>query len=208
MEHQAATGPAKGRPGLAGFALGVVLSVLASATPAQENIDTVKPALHGKHWVVVAGQPLAATAGAMTFMKGGNAVDAAAATLAASATMWDTLSWGGETQALVHDPRTGEVKGINALGAAPTGATPEFFRSRGLSQPPDFGPLAAVTPGTPGGIMVMLAEFGTLSLEEVLAPAIEMARGYRSEERRVGKEWRARWAPAETRQREGDGGGG
>lgn len=178
MEYQAATGPAKGRPGLAGFALGVVLSVLASATPAQENIDTVKPALHGKHWVVVAGKPLAATAGAMTFMKGGNAVDAAAATLAASATMWDTLSWGGETQALIHDPRTGEVKGINALGAAPTGATPEFFRSRGLSQPPDFGPLAAVTPGTPGGIMVMLAEFGTLSLEEVLAPAIEMARGY------------------------------
>src|SRR5690606_40103654 len=52
------------------------------------------------------------------------------------------------------------------------------FRSRGLSQPPDFGPLAAVTPGTPGGLMVMLAEFGTMSLEEVLAPALEMAKGY------------------------------
>lgn len=158
--------------------LGIVLALLAASAPAQENIDTVKPTLHGRHWVAVAGKPLAATAGAMTFMRGGNAVDAAAAMLAASATMWDTLGWGGETQALVHDPRTGEVKGINALGAAPTGATPEFFRSLGLSQPPDFGPLAAVTPGTPGGLMVMLAEFGTMSLEEVLAPALEMARGY------------------------------
>jgi gamma-glutamyltranspeptidase/glutathione hydrolase len=44
--------------------------------------------------------------------------------------------------------------------------------------PPQFGPLAAVTPGTPGGLMVMLAEFGTMSLAEVLAPAIEMADGY------------------------------
>ena len=44
--------------------------------------------------------------------------------------------------------------------------------------PPEFGPLAAVTPGAPGGLMVMLAEFGKLSLAEVLAPAIDMADGY------------------------------
>ncbi|HEU0078586.1 MAG TPA: gamma-glutamyltransferase, partial [Longimicrobiaceae bacterium] len=85
---------------------------------------------------------------------------------------------GGETQALIYNPRTGRVVGINALGVAPSGATPEYFRSRGMAHPPEYGPLAATTPGTPGGLMLMLAEFGTMSLGEVLAPAIQMADGY------------------------------
>src|SRR5712664_2353098 len=139
---------------------------------------TQKPALHGQHWMAVTGKPLAATAGAMIFLKGGNAVDAACAMIAATSTMWDTLSWGGETQALIYNPNTGKVIGINALGVAPTGATPEFFHKKGLNYPPEFGPLAAVTPGTPGGIMTMLAEYGTMSLADVLAPAIQMADGY------------------------------
>ncbi|HMB58563.1 MAG TPA: gamma-glutamyltransferase, partial [Xanthomonadales bacterium] len=139
---------------------------------------TVKPVLHGQHWVAVTGKPLAATAGGMTFMRGGNAVDAACAMLAATSTMWDTLGWGGETQALIYNPNTGEVKGINALGVAPTGATAEYFRSKGMLYPPEYGPLAAVTPGTPGGLMVMLADYGKLSLAEVLAPAMQMAEGY------------------------------
>jgi gamma-glutamyltranspeptidase/glutathione hydrolase len=139
---------------------------------------TAKPLLHGKHWVAVTGKPLAATAGAMTFTRGGNAVDAACAMLAATSTMWDTLGWGGETQALIYNPHTGEVKGINALGVAPTGATAEFFEEQGMVYPPEYGPLAAVTPGTPGGLMVMLAEYGKLSLAQVLAPAMQMAEGY------------------------------
>ena len=92
--------------------------------------------------------------------------------------MWDTLSWGGETQALIYNPHTKKVIGINALGVAPTGATPEFFQGKGMQYPPEYGPLAAVTPGTPGGLMTMLAEYGRLSLTDVLAPAIEMADGY------------------------------
>ncbi len=139
---------------------------------------TAKPVLHGSHWVAVTGKPLAATAGAMTFTRGGNAVDAACAMLAATSTMWDTLGWGGETQALIYNPNTGEVKGINALGVAPTGATADFFKEQGMVYPPEYGPLAAVTPGTPGGLMVMLAEYGRLSLAQVLAPAMEMAEGY------------------------------
>jgi gamma-glutamyltranspeptidase/glutathione hydrolase len=139
---------------------------------------TAKPVLHGKHWVAVTGKPLAATAGAMTFTRGGNAVDAACAMLAATSTMWDTLGWGGETQALIYNPHTGEVKGINALGVAPSGATAEFFQEQGMVYPPEYGPLAAVTPGTPGGLMVMLAEYGRLSLAEVLAPAMQMAEAY------------------------------
>ncbi len=153
----------------------IALLCLISNAQAQK---TGKPVLHGKHWVAVTGKPLAATAGAMTFTRGGNAVDASCAMLAATSTMWDTLGWGGETQALIYNPKTGEVKGINALGVAPTGATADYFRSQGMVYPPEYGPLAAVTPGTPGGLMVMLAEYGKLSLAEVLAPAMQMAAGY------------------------------
>jgi gamma-glutamyltranspeptidase/glutathione hydrolase len=159
-------------------AVTAALAVLAGPVQGQEERETIKPALHGKHWVAITGKPLAATAGALTFARGGNAVDAACAMLAAAATMWDTLSWGGETQALIFDPRSNEVRAINALGVAPTGATPEFFRSRGMHRPPEFGPLAAVTPGTPGGLITMLAEYGTMSLAEVLEPAMQMAAGY------------------------------
>ena len=139
---------------------------------------TAKPPLHGRHWMAITGKPLAATAGAMMFQKGGNAVDAACAMLASVATMWDVLSWGGETQALIYHPTLQKVIGINALGVAPTGATPAYYKSKGHRYPPEFGPLAAITPGTPGGLLVMLAEYGIMSLAEVLAPAIQMADGY------------------------------
>jgi gamma-glutamyltranspeptidase/glutathione hydrolase len=181
-------------------AIAALLAVAAMSQPAasQEQRDTIKPTLHGKHWVAITGKPLGATAGALIFERGGNAVDAACAMLAAVATMWDTLSWGGETQALIFDPRSSKVRAINALGVAPTGATPEFFRSRGMRGPPQLGPLAALTPGTPGGLMVMLAEFGTMSLEQVLEPAMQMAAGYPMEQTEAiniegNKEWLLRW---------------
>src|SRR5438552_15275855 len=139
---------------------------------------TQKPPLHGSHWMAVTRKPLAATAGAMIFERGGNAVDAAAAMIAATCTMWDTLSWGGETQALIYDPYAKIVVGINALGVAPTGATAAFFRGKGMKYPPEYGPLAAVTPGTPGGLLTMLAKSGKLSPADVLAPSIEVADGY------------------------------
>lgn len=155
----------------------VLIISFAIATVAMAQ-KTNKPPLHGTHWMAVTGKPLAATAGAMIFQKGGNAVDAACAMIAATCTMWDTLSWGGETQALIYNPHTRKVIGINALGVAPTGATADFFKAKGMKYPPEYGPLAAVTPGTPGGLMTMLAEYGTLSLSDVLAPAIQMADGY------------------------------
>ena len=139
---------------------------------------TAKPPLHARHWIAITGKPLGATAGAMMFQKGGNAVDAACAMLAAVTTMWDVLSWGGETQALIYHPGLKKVIGINALGAAPSGATAAFYKSKGLRYPPEYGPLAAITPGTPGGLLVMLADYGTLSLADVLGPAIQMADGY------------------------------
>ena len=153
----------------------VILLLLFSGTHAQR---TVKPVLHGRHWMAITGKPLGATAGATIFSQGGNAIDAACAMLAATATMYDVLSWGGETQALIYNPKTKKVIGVNALGVAPTGATPEFYKQKDLKYPPQFGPLSAVTPGTPGGLMVMLAEYGSMSLAQVLKPCMEMAEGY------------------------------
>ena len=175
------------RAGLAATLTGMTLMTMHAEPAPGQSVSpiatdsiakTQKPPLHGRHWMAITGKPLAATAGAMMFQRGGNAVDAACAMLAATSTMWDVLSWGGETQALVYDPRARKVVAINGLGVAPSGATVGFFRSRGLDFPPPRGPQSAVTPGTPGGLMLMLAEYGRLSLAEVLAPAIELADGY------------------------------
>lgn len=146
---------------------------------------TQKPPLHAKHWMAITGKPLGASAGAQIFNEGGNAIDAACAMLGATCTMWDVLSWGGETQALIYNPNTKKVIGINALGVAPTGATADFFLEKDMKYPPQFGPLAAVTPGTPGGLMHMLAEYGTMSLKQVLRPAIQMAEGYPMEQQTI-----------------------
>lgn len=132
--------------------------------------------------MAITGKPLGATAGARMFERGGNAVDAACAMLGAVCTMYDDVAWGGETQALIYDPGTRKVIGINALGVAPTGATPEFFKGKGMRYPPGEGPLAALTPGTVGGLLTMLAEYGKLSLKDVLSSAMEMADGYPVEE--------------------------
>ena len=154
------------------FTSWIFVSLFSFAQPTQ------KPPLHGKNWMAITGKPLAATAGAKIFDKGGNAVDAACAMLAATCTMWDVLSWGGETQALIYNPNTKQVIAINAMGVAPTGATVDFFKSKGYQFPPEYGPLAATTPGTPGGICYMLSNYGTMSLKDVLAPAMELAAGY------------------------------
>ena len=156
------------------FFLLITLSTMAQKTQ--------KPPLHARNWMAITGKPLSANAGAMIFTQGGNAIDAACAMLAAGCTMWDVLSWGGETQAIIYNPKTKKVISINALGVAPTGATVDFFKSKGYDYPPEYGPLAAVTPGTPGGLCFMLAEYGTMSLKQVLAPAMQMADGYPMED--------------------------
>jgi gamma-glutamyltranspeptidase/glutathione hydrolase len=104
----------------------LVIGLLCCGTGPLLAQRTQKPPLHAKHWLAITGKPLAATAGALIFAKGGNAVDAACAMLGAVTTMWDVLSWGGETQALIYHPKLKKVIGIDALGVAPTGATAEF----------------------------------------------------------------------------------
>jgi len=160
------------------ISLAVLIFLLGAAAASSFAQKTEKPVLHGRNWVAITGKPLAATAGALIFAKGGNAVDASCAMLGAVCTMYDVLSWGGETQALIFNPKTGKVIAVNALGVAPSGATVRFYKDKGYAYPPEYGVLSAVTPGTPGGLLTMLAEFGTMSLAEVLAPALRLAEGY------------------------------
>lgn len=59
---------------------------------------------------------------------------------------------------------------INGLGVAPTGAAADFFRNQGMNYPPEFGPLAATAPGTPGALMTMVAEWGPSPSPRCLRP--------------------------------------
>ena len=181
--------------------LAILVLLLAPIVSAQR---TVKPPLHGRHWMAITGKPLGATAGAMMFQKGGNAVDAACAMLGAVSTMWDTLSWGGETQALIFNPKTGRSSGSTRSAWRPPARPPEFFRGKGMPYPPDYGPLAAVTPGTPGGLMVMLAEYGTTEPDRRARPRDPDGRRLRDRgagRQRASKRKRRRSRSGRTRRR-------
>src|SRR5882724_9236431 len=96
-------------PGVTGLARTAVTAMVSASVifgGPQAQGRTQKPALYGQHWMAVTGKPIAAAAGAKIFDRGGNAVDAACAMIAATATAWTTLSWGGETQALIYNPQT------------------------------------------------------------------------------------------------------
>jgi gamma-glutamyltranspeptidase/glutathione hydrolase len=88
--------------------------------------QTQKPVIYGKNWVAITGAP-AATAGSIVFQKGGNAVDAAWPCWLPPAP-WGRLSWGGETQAPIYNPKTGKIIAINA-GCCTYRAT-DFFKSK------------------------------------------------------------------------------
>src|SRR6195952_2554177 len=105
-----------------------ILLISLVSTSAQQ---TQKPALHGRHWMAITGKPLGAESGAQIFQQGGNAVDAACAMLASMCTQWAVLSWGGETQAIIYNPKTKKVISIDALGFAPGEATVAFYKSKG-----------------------------------------------------------------------------
>ena len=141
---------------------GLLASMLAAGVHAQSR-RTVKPVIHGRHWVAVTGKPLAATAGALIFDEGRQRRRCRCGDDRGHSTMWDTLGWGGETQALLIRYPHGKGDRDERLGVAPTGATAAFYRSKNMKYPPELGPLAAVTPGTPGAMLVMLAEWGKLT---------------------------------------------
>jgi len=157
------------------------------------SATTLKPLVEGKRGVVAAGHPLVAEAGLRILEKGGNAVDAGIATLfAASVVEMASFASGGECPILIK-MKDGPVIAINGDGIAPELATVEFYEHLGRDDPrlvtlgtighahggviPSFGPLSAIVPGAMDAILLALEKYGTMSLAEVIQPAIELAQG-------------------------------
>ena len=169
--------------------------------------DTFRPVVRGKRGVVAGGQPLSVEAGLRMLQRGGNAVDAGVATiLAASVIEFSHFSFGGEVPILIK-LKGQKVAVIEGMGQAPMKATREFFvnraegnhRSPTLTGPgqttmpgarrggliPSTGPLSATVPAVFDACVTALDKFGTMTLAQVMEPAIQLADGFPIDELRV-----------------------
>jgi gamma-glutamyltranspeptidase/glutathione hydrolase len=178
----------------------VAFALLLVAMPLTESdAQTFRPVVRGKRGVVAGGHPLSVEAGMRILQQGGNATDAGVATiLAASVIEFSHFSFGGEVPILVK-MKGKDVSVVEGMGPAPMKATREFFVNRektansgmatmagAKSGPiPSTGPLPATVPAVLDACVVALDQFGTMSLGEVIAPAIELADGFPIDELRV-----------------------
>jgi gamma-glutamyltranspeptidase / glutathione hydrolase len=141
---------------------------------------TTRPELRGTFGMVASTHWLASGAGMAVLERGGNAFDAAvAAGLVLQVVEPHLNGLGGDVPAIVHSAAHDEVLVICGQGPAPAAATPARFAELGLDLIPGSGPLAAVVPGAFDAWMLMLRDFGTWELADVMAFAIGYARhGY------------------------------
>ena len=141
------------------------------------NPFTTRPEIEGTFGVVTSTHWIATAVGMATLEKGGNAFDAAVATAFTLQVVEPHLNGpGGDVPVIVHDTRKGGVEVICGQGPAPAGATIAHYRSLGLDMMPGTGLLAACVPGMFDTWMMVLRDYGTMHLAEVLAPAISYAR--------------------------------
>ena len=145
-----------------------------------QNPFTTRPQIDGTFGVVTSTHWIATAVGMATLEKGGNAFDAAVATAFTLQVVEPHLNGpGGDVTVIVHDVRRGAPEVICGQGPAPARATIAHYRSEGLDLVPGTGLLAACVPGMFATWMLMLRDYGTLALREVLAPAIGYAQnGY------------------------------
>jgi gamma-glutamyltranspeptidase/glutathione hydrolase len=137
---------------------------------------TTRPELRGTFGMVASTHWLASAAGMAVLERGGNAFDAAVAAGFTLQVVEPHLNGpGGEVPALFYSVDRGEPLTLCGQGVAPAVATIERFRELGYDLIPGTGVLAACVPGAFGGWLLLLQEFGTWSLEEVLAFAIDYA---------------------------------
>ncbi|MEE8276729.1 MAG: gamma-glutamyltransferase, partial [Alphaproteobacteria bacterium] len=138
---------------------------------------TTRPEIVGTFGVVASTHWLATAAGMAMLEKGGNAFDAAVATgLSLHILEPDQNGPGGDVPLILYSAQQDEVKVICGQGTAPAGATVAAYRDLGLDVVPGIGLLSAVVPGSFGAWMLLLSEYGSLSLRDVMAPAIGYAR--------------------------------
>ena len=141
---------------------------------------TTRPEIEGTFGVVTSTHWIATAVGMATLEKGGNAFDAGVATAFTLQVVEPHLNGpGGDVPIIVHDVRRGRTEVICGQGPAPARATIAHYRSEGLEMVPGTGLLAACVPGTFESWMLLLRDYGSLRLRDVLEPAIGYARdGY------------------------------
>src|SRR5512143_992328 len=139
---------------------------------------TEKQLLKANQFAVVAGTPWATQAGYDVLQRGGNACDAAVATLLTlNVTHGEASSFPGVAPTMYYNAQTGEVKSYIGAGKAPAAATIEKFQERGYKTVPDqLNIWAQLVPASPDVIISLLKDCGTMSFSELVAPAIKVAR--------------------------------
>src|SRR5512132_704066 len=139
---------------------------------------TTRPELRGTFGMVGSTHWLASAAGMAVLERGGNAFDAAVAAGFTLQVVEPHLNGpGGEVPALLYPVEHGEPLTLCGQGVAPAAATIDRYRALGHDLIPGTGVLAACVPGAFGGWLLMLRDFGTWRLEDVLAFAIDYADG-------------------------------
>jgi gamma-glutamyltranspeptidase/glutathione hydrolase len=165
-------------PGSLMLASGIVLLAQqqAAEAPATDRRATTRPAVAGLHGLVTAGHPIASSAGLQMLLKGGNAFDAAVAVGATIALGEPEMNGiGGNGFVTMYDRKSGKVLSLSMAGAAPKGLNPAQMTPDTLNA----GMNAGIVPGNIGGYLSLLDHYGTMSLADVFAPAIEIAeKGY------------------------------
>ena len=137
---------------------------------------TTRPEIEGTFGVVTTTHWIATAVGMGILERGGNAFDAGVAAAFTLQVVEPHLNGpGGDVPVIVHDVKRGKTEVICGQGVAPAGATIEYYRSQGLDLVPGTGLLAACVPGTFETWMMLLRDYGTLSVADVLAPAIGYA---------------------------------
>lgn len=138
---------------------------------------TTRPEIRGRFGVVASTHWIASAVGFGILEKGGNAFDAAVTAGLVLQVVEPHLNGpGGDLPAIFRVGETGDVKVLCAQGSAPAQATLEAYRERGINLIPGSGLLATVVPGAFEGWMLMLRDYGQLSLRSVMQPAIDYAR--------------------------------
>jgi gamma-glutamyltranspeptidase / glutathione hydrolase len=130
-----------------------------------------------KNGMAATSQPLATQVAIDILKSGGNAIDAAIAANAMLGLVEPTgCGVGGDLFALIWDAKTQKLYGLNASGRSPKSLTIEYFKEKGLTQIPSYGPLPVTVPGAVDGWFEMHKKFGKLPISQILAPAIGYAR--------------------------------
>ncbi|GAG15943.1 unnamed protein product, partial [marine sediment metagenome] len=130
---------------------------------------------YGTHGMVASSQPLASMAGVSVLQRGGNAADAAVAVAAAlNVTEPTSTGIGGDCFCLFFDAEKKEVNALNASGRAPAGLSIEYLAERGITALPRYGVHTVTVPGAAAGWVDTVETFGTMTMHEVLAPAIKL----------------------------------